>query len=582
MSSDEDGVIPVTPFVAGGIAQFDCLVTNGTGVTATLYGFVDWNFDGDFDDADETSSVGVADGSFNAPVSLFFNVPVTADTVNRVGSRFRLSTVPVLGATGWAPDGEVEDYLLDLVTTPVNLDFGDLPDVSAGTSAGDFSGGGLPDYQTKLADDGPRHVIVPGLAFADDYSGLPTPVHVDAEPDALQSPDAEGDNLGGDNDEGGLQIALVRQVVSGGPIPTSPVTLELSFLGSLGMLNSTGTDANVKVWVDLNNDGDFDDFGEEATVATPVVPGDNSQHTLEFTFDYVELVTGQCRFDNESRYFPIRARVTTDAGFGSTGFASDGEVEDHLTEIRISTSDFCTSSDDVGSDLRPSGIALSGGILPLEAQHYVPQPYQNGAASFEWRLNGVLLSGVPPVLTPSQVDDLKNGAKLFVKVGYADGSSITLQPDIPFLTSTPLLAKLAGSSLPPEQKLPHLDPDLDGVPTIVELAQGTAFDDGSERPLTFEMMAPDGSTSEPHLQQTFLRLMGGTQVGPDYVAEGIAYRATGSSDLGLWGSSEVESVPNPPGLPTPPAGFEWVTFRLKASSSVQTEGFLQLRMGVAP
>ena len=57
-----------------------------------MYGFVDWNADGDFDDAGETITATVADGVTNATETLTFSVPLGAATGTDLGVRFRLST----------------------------------------------------------------------------------------------------------------------------------------------------------------------------------------------------------------------------------------------------------------------------------------------------------------------------------------------------------------------------------------------------------------------------------------------------------------------------------------------------------
>ncbi|MBI1298716.1 DUF11 domain-containing protein, partial [bacterium] len=107
---DEDGVtLPV--FLAGNPATVAVTVTNNTGVAATLYGFIDFNGDGDFDDTGEVVTATVANGT-NGVVNLTFNVPLDADSVQELGARFRLSTDAGLGPDGPAGDGEVEDYLI--------------------------------------------------------------------------------------------------------------------------------------------------------------------------------------------------------------------------------------------------------------------------------------------------------------------------------------------------------------------------------------------------------------------------------------------------------------------------------------
>jgi hypothetical protein len=106
---DEDGVT-LPNLVAGQPATVTVSVTNTTGQAATLYGFIDFNGDGNFDDAEERVTVTVPNNTVGV-VNLRFNVPATADTTQALGARFRLSTAPDLGPDGPAPDGEVEDYL---------------------------------------------------------------------------------------------------------------------------------------------------------------------------------------------------------------------------------------------------------------------------------------------------------------------------------------------------------------------------------------------------------------------------------------------------------------------------------------
>ena len=70
-------------------------------MTATLYGFVDFNGDGLFDGPSETVTRSVPAGT-NGPVDLLFNVPFTATTNLDLGARFRLSTDAALGPNGAA------------------------------------------------------------------------------------------------------------------------------------------------------------------------------------------------------------------------------------------------------------------------------------------------------------------------------------------------------------------------------------------------------------------------------------------------------------------------------------------------
>lgn len=123
--ADEDsGVLPTSTaslrtFQAGATETVTVTVVNTTGSAAVLYGFIDFNGDGDFGDSGEAVTATVATGT-NGAINLTFNVPSDANTTLRVGARFRLSTDTNLGADGAASDGEVEDYLA-LVTPLVQI-----------------------------------------------------------------------------------------------------------------------------------------------------------------------------------------------------------------------------------------------------------------------------------------------------------------------------------------------------------------------------------------------------------------------------------------------------------------------------
>lgn len=79
---------------------------------AKLDGWIDFNDDGDWNDADERIFNSV-DVNVGANI-LSFSVPTSA-TVGDTFARFRLSTLGALSPTGTATDGEVEDYLQTIV-----------------------------------------------------------------------------------------------------------------------------------------------------------------------------------------------------------------------------------------------------------------------------------------------------------------------------------------------------------------------------------------------------------------------------------------------------------------------------------
>ncbi|MBI4917884.1 MAG: hypothetical protein HY825_18745 [Acidobacteria bacterium] len=110
--ADEDGVIFVSSIVPGSLAAIQVVASGST----LLQAWVDFNLDGDWDDAGEQIFTNQA---LSAGVNgLNFTVPVSAVIGNPV-ARFRVSSQPGLGYGGVASDGEVEDYLI--ATTPVEL-----------------------------------------------------------------------------------------------------------------------------------------------------------------------------------------------------------------------------------------------------------------------------------------------------------------------------------------------------------------------------------------------------------------------------------------------------------------------------
>ena len=89
--------------------------------------------------------------------------------------------------TGWAPDGEVEDY--EVFIEEEDRDFGDAPDGP---------------YPTLLANNGAYHTIIPNIFMG---------ALIDPELDGLPDPNALGDDLTNLDDEDG--VAFVTPLIPG-------------------------------------------------------------------------------------------------------------------------------------------------------------------------------------------------------------------------------------------------------------------------------------------------------------------------------------------------------------------------------
>ncbi|WP_305067283.1 choice-of-anchor Q domain-containing protein [Marinicella meishanensis] len=132
---DEDGIAGVIEFTATA-PVVTVNVTNTSGAAATLYGWIDYDGDGVFDNATERAMTAVADGTNAGDVDLTFPVPPVGAAPLTV-ARLRLSSdAAAANATGLATGGEVEDHLAinNIDTTPDGFSFTDVIDVPVSTA----------------------------------------------------------------------------------------------------------------------------------------------------------------------------------------------------------------------------------------------------------------------------------------------------------------------------------------------------------------------------------------------------------------------------------------------------------------
>jgi|GEM_PF-3532336 len=336
------------------IVTVSVLASNLSPNAAQVSYFADLNLDGDFLDANENGLMGtIPAGGGSGFVGI--QIPVSAGLYPASGPlsvpfRFRISSQTGLSVGGSAIDGEVEDHFLDLGTPPdlgPQLDFGDFPDSAAGVASGTFAGEDteVPDYRTLAADDGPRHTIDPDLAILSNNGAFPA---VDPDSDGQPTPGADGDDNDGSRDEeiGGISLSNT----SWNFVSTNPPVSRYQGNGSISVpvLNNTGSDAFLKVWVDFNFDGDFD-AAELVEDGSAAVSAGNSNVMVSFPFAF--FYEDRCRLQNETLYFPIRYRLSSDASVGpygpSTGTPPLGEVVDELYRLNgINTNELCSDYGD--------------------------------------------------------------------------------------------------------------------------------------------------------------------------------------------------------------------------------------------
>ncbi|WP_372716092.1 GEVED domain-containing protein [Novipirellula sp.] len=359
---DEDGLInPQRDLrLTRGIApRVEVQVRNDTGKVAWLYGWIDINANGVFEDWERKSQKIEINHDFATTLPLEFD-PVTTTYVGETYARFRISTdqEAARNPTGGAPDGEVEDYLV----TIVNLDYGDAPDIDSGTDPG--------NYNTRDVDLGPTHNIVDGLHIGSD---------VDNELDSLQyyfgygSPSdgtprlsANGDDQSGSapDDEDGLVDPVNELKLTVGKFPKVHVNV------TSNVASDSGNPAWLYGWIDYNRNGHFDNATEFAAVEVPF-----GESTVELDFGKVPNNVG-------TTY--ARFRLTTDGEPRPTGYYSDGEVEDYVATISLPADGSTGPTEE--PVLRASTEYLAGSQYSSGAQYGASLAFERqvGNATYLW------------------------------------------------------------------------------------------------------------------------------------------------------------------------------------------------------
>ena len=170
-------------------------------------------------------------------------------------------------------------------------DYGDASDPGPGTGVG--------NYETTASDNGPSHVIIPGL-----YLGRQAP---DSDSGALQNAAADADDITSTDDEDGVAVLPIISTASGG------VNLMMT------AVNTTGDGATLACWIDFNRDGDFLDAGERAAAALNSAAG---RQSVNLTFAGFPVPTPGVSY--------LRCRIANAASEVALpiGPANSGEVED--------------------------------------------------------------------------------------------------------------------------------------------------------------------------------------------------------------------------------------------------------------
>jgi len=324
-----------------------------------LDAWIDFNNDGSFDPVSEriTDPAGTLLTGNGTPDTLVFNIPSNATPTDLTYARFRFSSAGGLLPTGPASDGEVEDHTVSIED---RYDYGDAP----------------APYPTLLADNGARHLKVPGFYLG--YS------NVDGEPDGQPAADASGDDndfgssgLNSDDEDG---IASLPRLSAGQSASVDIIASQS------GLLNA---------WIDFNADGDWNDTGEQVAVNVPLFAGTNS-----LQFSVPEDAVPGATF--------ARLRFSSVGGLTPTGDAPDGEVEDYRVSISaLSVEDLTGPLEpvDLANQLVGDGVTISNVVYTgaeIAAGRFTRGPQSVGFDT------GILLSSgsVHNVIGPNSSDGI--------------------------------------------------------------------------------------------------------------------------------------------------------------------------------
>ncbi len=302
---DEDGIVafPKLTEIATSytIPIANITVDNSSSSVATLHAWLDFDRNGQFE-ADEYTSSTVNVGALIPNSALFWSgTGVSGLTVGVTYARFRITSDATINAStpgGLATDGEVEDYLVNIL---VSEDWGDAPD---------------PGYPTLLANNGPRHGLDNQLFLGS---------CVDDDADGQGNAAANGDDSGiadtatygtcatASDDEDSLTVPTLNDTQVA---PTVTITT----------FNTTGADATVACWIDYNGNGSFDNATERG-VATVGNGTSSVVVTMPNVPNTANANTGGTSY--------MRCRIASNSAdiADATGAATNGEVEDYLVTI---------------------------------------------------------------------------------------------------------------------------------------------------------------------------------------------------------------------------------------------------------
>jgi hypothetical protein len=314
-----DGAIALNPTGLGGVDLTQGNTQNGLVITVLLNDLpIELEFTVYSGANSSTTTLTLPGGQPTGAGPKNYYIPYAAfTTLAGTGANFAS-----VGAIELLIDGvnDATDLTIGVIET-AEFDWGDLPDSSVGG----------PNYPTKFAVNGPRHVI--GNLF---LGASVDPFELNGAP----TTPANGDDVSGADDEDGVA-------------PTPAILWQTGANGGSIDVTVTGGPGCFSGWIDWNNDGDFADGGENILSNVSLAAGSSTQ-----TF-FVPVSP-----DSGSFYARFRLYAPDSGGGCATvrepiGQAVNGEVEDYLWSFgpnAVNLSSF-------GATASPASLPVIGGVL---------------------------------------------------------------------------------------------------------------------------------------------------------------------------------------------------------------------------
>lgn len=419
-----------------------------------LQAWIDFNGDGLFEG---TLGEAIAtdlrdDGSKSDDIAgdgvIQIDVTVPSDaTTSLTFARFRYASAPGTLATGFALDGEVEDYSLAIAEADL-VDRGDAP-----ASYGD-----------------PRHIVVSSIYLG---GGLP-----DTEVDPQHSLLADADDLSGINDED--SVANFPTLVAGATLPLTVQTHEtLSLQLALGIPVLSGV-TNLQLWIDWDQNGRFEPSEQVATDFRDGGAGDtdgsfNNQIALE--------IAVPADIGNGATY--ARLRWSTSSALTADPFDGlnfDGEVEDYRVTLSnpaapLQCSDtFYMIATETSSNLpalTELAITESGGTYSL-SQSLLPPDYSGNYLVTGWGYNALdgYIYGVRQ--SPRSLMRINAGGQIRA-VADLSGLSIESPDNSSDILPNGIMVYMSGTDFGRYQLLDISDPANPVALGVLETGQSTVY-----------------------------------------------------------------------------------------------------------